>query len=76
MLPSATHVGILWDSSMDRTPLTGMDSAARTLGMQVHLIEVREASELETAFKRAADHQPAHRQGAWACDPAVGTSPR
>ena len=55
MLPTASHVAILWDSSMDRTPLTGMESAARALGIRVHILEVRDASDLETAFKHAIE---------------------
>jgi putative ABC transport system substrate-binding protein len=55
MLPGTSHVAILWDSSMDRTPLTGMESAARALNMRVHIIEVRDVSDFEVAFKRAVE---------------------
>jgi putative ABC transport system substrate-binding protein len=55
MLPNASHVAILWDSSMDRTPLSGMEGAAHALNMRVHVIEVQDASELEAAFRRAGE---------------------
>ena len=51
-LPSLSHVAALWDASMDRAPLGGIDAAGRSLHLNVSVIDVRDDSELEPAFKR------------------------
>jgi putative ABC transport system substrate-binding protein len=52
-IPEVSHVAMLWDSSMDRTPLRGTNSVARRLNLQVSIIELRDDSDLESGFKRA-----------------------
>jgi putative ABC transport system substrate-binding protein len=52
-LPSISHVAALWDASMDRAPLGGIDAAARRFRLRVSVIDVHDESELEPAFKRA-----------------------
>jgi putative ABC transport system substrate-binding protein len=52
-IPEVSHVAMLWDSSMDRTPLSGTNSVTRRLNLQVSIIELRDDSDLEPGFKRA-----------------------
>jgi putative ABC transport system substrate-binding protein len=52
-LPAVSRVATLWDSSMDRAPLSGMESVAQRLNLHVSIIELRDDSDLEPAFKRA-----------------------
>jgi len=53
-LPGISHVAALWDSSMDRAPLIGIDAAARRFNLRVSVIELASNSELESAFSQAA----------------------
>jgi putative ABC transport system substrate-binding protein len=53
-LPGISHVAALWDSSMDKAPLSDIGSAGRRFGLRVSVIEVRDDSELESAFNQAA----------------------
>ena len=54
VLPKATRVVILWDTSLDRAPLSKMNSAARALHLNLSMSEIRSATDLNTAFKVAA----------------------
>jgi putative ABC transport system substrate-binding protein len=52
-LPRVSRIAVLWDASMDRSPLSGMDDAARRFNLRLFMVEVRDDSDLESAFKRA-----------------------
>jgi putative ABC transport system substrate-binding protein len=53
--PTISRVAVLWDSFMDRAPLSGMESAARSLNLRVNIVEVRDDSDFEAAFKRVTE---------------------
>jgi ABC-type uncharacterized transport system substrate-binding protein len=52
-LPGVTHVGAIWDSSMERAPLSGLEAAARNAKLRLSIFELRDDSELPAAFERA-----------------------
>jgi putative ABC transport system substrate-binding protein len=52
-VPKLTRVAILWDAAMDPVPLKAMEVAARSLSVQLHVLEVRGAHDFETAFRGA-----------------------
>jgi putative ABC transport system substrate-binding protein len=56
-LPAASHVLVLWDPSLDRTPLSGMDAAARTLKLHLMVKEVRTVDDIESAFAAAVNRK-------------------
>ena len=57
-LPSVSRVMVLWDSSLDRAPLSKMDAAARVLELRVILTEVLTASDLGGAFRAGLKRKP------------------
>jgi putative ABC transport system substrate-binding protein len=52
LLPNAGRYGVLWDPAVSYTPSTIADlqAAARTLGLQLVVVNARTDSDLETAF--------------------------
>jgi len=52
-LPSVSRVAVLWDSSMERAPLSGLEAAAQRLKLHLSVIELRDDTELPRAFDRA-----------------------
>lgn len=52
-LPALTRVMVLWDRSMDRAPLSGLDSGARPLGLRLFIREVEDESKIASAFEDA-----------------------
>jgi len=52
-LPGLSHVIVLWDRSMDRAPLSGIESASRALHLRVSVREVDDESALASIFKDA-----------------------
>jgi len=52
-LPGLSHVIVLWDRSMDATPLTGMETASRALRVRVTVREVEDESTLPPIFQDA-----------------------
>ncbi len=48
-----SRVAVLWDASLDRTPLKATEVAARALGLRMITLEVRRPEELERAFRTA-----------------------
>jgi putative ABC transport system substrate-binding protein len=52
-LPNVSTVMVLWDSSLDRAPLSKMDAAAGALKLRLVLGEVRNASDLPGVFAAA-----------------------
>jgi len=53
LTPGLSRVAVLWDASLDRTPLKATEVAARALGLRMITLEVRRPEELERAFQRA-----------------------
>ena len=56
-LPTVSRVLVLWDPSLDRTPMSGMDAAARAFRLRLIVKEVQTAADIESAFRAAADHE-------------------
>jgi len=52
-LPRLTRVAVFWEAPFGTRALDEVRTAGRSLGLQVELIEVRGAQDLETAFKTA-----------------------
>lgn len=57
-LPTVTRVMVLWDSSLERAPLSKMDAAARLLKLTLILAETHVPANLEDAFHLAAKQKP------------------
>lgn len=53
VVPRLSMVAVLWDATLDRTPLSATETAARALGLRMVTLEVRRPEELEAAFKAA-----------------------
>jgi len=53
VVPGLSRVAVLWDASLDRTPLKATEVAARALGLRMVTLEVRRPEELERAFRTA-----------------------
>ena len=53
VVPGLARVAVLWDASLDRTPLKATEVAARALGLRMITLEVRRPEELEHAFGTA-----------------------
>jgi putative ABC transport system substrate-binding protein len=53
LLPRLSRIAVLWDTSLNRTPLAATAAAARTLGLRMTTLDVRRASDLEQAFSTA-----------------------
>jgi ABC-type uncharacterized transport system substrate-binding protein len=55
-LPALTRVAVVWNprNEMNRSALPSIETAARMLGIQLELIEARDAHDMERAFGSAA----------------------
>lgn len=53
-LPALSHVVVLWDHSMDRAPLAGIENAARALRVRLSVREVDDESMLPSIVAEAA----------------------
>jgi putative ABC transport system substrate-binding protein len=53
VVPGLSRVGVLWDASLDRTPLRATEAAARALGLRMVTLDVRHPEELQRAFRTA-----------------------
>jgi len=53
-LPALSHVVVLWDHSMDRAPLAGIENAARALRLRLYVREVDDESMLPAIIADAA----------------------
>ena len=53
-LPSISGVTVLWDATLDRTPLSRMQAAARALKLRLVVVDVQATSDLEKAFQAAS----------------------
>ena len=57
VVPHLSRVAILWDSSLNRTPLTATRFSAKALGLRTITLEVRRPSDLDHAFTAAVDQR-------------------
>ena len=53
VVPRLSRVAVLWDPTMDATPLRATEAAAATLGVKVQVVQVRSPSDLDAAFATA-----------------------
>src|SRR5262249_59693157 len=52
-LPGVSRVAAFWEDPFGRSALSDLQRAARSLSMQLELVRVSKAQELESAFKTA-----------------------
>jgi putative ABC transport system substrate-binding protein len=57
VVPGLSRVAVLWDTSLDRTPLKATEVSARALGLRMVTLEVRRPNELERAFRTAVNQR-------------------
>ena len=50
-VPEVTRVAVLWDAAMDPAPLRATEVVARSLGVPLHILEVRGPHEFASAFE-------------------------
>jgi len=53
-VPVVTRVAALWDAAMDPAPLRATEVVARSLGVPLHILEVRGPHEFASAFEASA----------------------
>ena len=53
IIPSLSHVAVLWDSGTGSVQMKAIEQAARLLAIQIDVLEVRTRSDLEEAFASA-----------------------
>jgi len=56
-LPDLSRVTVLWDPSLEGTPLVGLKTAAKTLRLRVFVSDVRDGSALDAVFRAAVDRK-------------------
>jgi putative tryptophan/tyrosine transport system substrate-binding protein len=54
MVPTVTHVAVLWDQTMAELQLRPTETAARSLGLSLESLPVRGPADIEAAFQTAA----------------------
>ena len=57
VVPGLTRVAVLWDPTTGPVQVHGLESAARAVGVQLHVREVRSVDDFEGACRAA---MPAH----------------
>src|SRR5215831_19316744 len=58
VVPGLTRVAVLWEPATGPVQVRGLESAARALGVQLHLLEVRRVDDFAEAFRTAMPEQP------------------
>src|SRR5262252_1670232 len=58
VVPGLTQVAVLWDPATGPVHVRGLESAARRVGVQLHVLEVRRVDDFEGAFRAAMPAQP------------------
>ena len=53
VVPRLARIAVLWDTSLNRTPLAATAISAKALGLRTTTLEVRRASDLDHAFTTA-----------------------
>src|SRR5262249_9282845 len=59
VVPGLTRVAVLWDPATGPVQVRGLESAARRVGVQLHVLEVRQVDDFEGAFRAAMPEHPA-----------------
>ena len=57
-MPGLTRVAVLWDPATGPVQVRGLESAARRVGVQLHVLEVRSVDDFEGAFRAAMPEHP------------------
>ena len=57
-VPGLARVAVLWDPATGPIQLRGLESAARPVGVQLHVLEVRRVDDFEGAFRAAMPEHP------------------
>lgn len=55
-VPQLTSVGVFWDPATGTTKLKAIETAAQTLKLKLEMIEIRQRTDLESAFQSAKMH--------------------
>src|SRR6516164_1756637 len=58
VVPGLTRVAVLWDPATGPVQVRGLESAARRVGVQLHVLEVRSVDDFEGAFRAAMPEHP------------------
>jgi putative ABC transport system substrate-binding protein len=58
VVPGLTRVAVLWDPATGPVHVRGLESAARSVGVQLHVLEVRRVEDFEGAFRAAMPEHP------------------
>src|SRR5215471_2749610 len=58
VVPGLTRVAVLWDPATGPVQVRGLESAARRVGVQLHVLEVRSGDDFEGAFRAAMPEHP------------------
>jgi putative tryptophan/tyrosine transport system substrate-binding protein len=58
VVPGLTRVAVLWDPATGPVQVRGLESAARAVGVQLHVLEVRSVDDFEGTFRAAIPEQP------------------
>jgi putative ABC transport system substrate-binding protein len=58
VVPGLARVAVLWDPATGPMQLRGLESAARPVGVQLHVLEVRRVDDFAGAFRAAMPAQP------------------
>ena len=51
LIPNLSHISVLWDPGTGDTHLRAVRSVARSLGIQLEILEVRTLADIDTAFE-------------------------
>src|SRR5215470_2853539 len=58
VVPGLTRVAVLWDPATGPVHVRGLEGAARAVGVQLYVLEVRSGDEFEGAFRAAMPEHP------------------
>src|SRR5215468_9912803 len=58
VVPGLARVAVLWDPATGPIQVRGLESAARPVGVQLHVLEVRSVDDFAGAFRAAMPAQP------------------
>src|SRR5215470_5615714 len=58
VVPGLARVAVLWDPATGPMQVRGLESAARSVGVQLHVLEVRSVDDFEGAFRAAMPEHP------------------
>src|SRR5215831_8110065 len=58
VVPGLARVAVLWDPATGPIQVRGLESAARAVGVQLHVLEVRSVDDFEGAFRAAMPEHP------------------